>query len=143
MVKALLKQTNRRTYAGFRNYVLIFLLLDTEMRIGEFLGLRVDAIDLMGNIISLKAHETKGKRARQIPFSQKTNRLIRQLLVDIEDFNSEYLFLTVYGDRLGQQRFRNRLKEYGENAEIEGVRVSPHTCRHTFSKNIEKWYTYK
>ena len=102
------------------------------MRIGEFLGLRVDAIDLMGNIISLKAHETKGKRARKIPFSQKTNRLIRQLLVDIEDFNSEYLFLTVYGDRLGQQRFRNRLKEYGENAEIEGVRVSPHTCRHTY-----------
>lgn len=69
-----------------------------------------------------------------VPISQKTSKLLHELLVEIKEFNTVYIFATVYGNTIDPARFRQRLKMYGNNSEIKGVRVSPHTPRHTFAK---------
>ncbi|MHA7108313.1 tyrosine-type recombinase/integrase (plasmid) [Bacillus sp. C-3-6] len=53
-LKTLLKQPNQRTYAGFRDYVLMMLLADTGMRISEALNLQQEDIDFKTNVIELK-----------------------------------------------------------------------------------------
>lgn len=133
-LKALLKQPNQRTYAGFRDYVLMMLLADTGMRISEALNLQQEDIDFKTNVIELKGTNTKNRKTRYVPLSQKTNKLLRELFIEIEGFETTYIFVTVYGNTFDPTRFRQRLKVYGEGARIKGVRVSPHTFRHTFAK---------
>lgn len=133
-LKILLKQPDQRTYAGFRDYVLMMLLADTGMRISEALNLQQEDIDFKTNVIELKGTSTKNRKTRYVPISQKTSKLLRELLVEIEEFDTLHIFATVYGNTVDPARFRQRLKMYGHNAGITGVRVSPHTFRHTFAK---------
>ncbi|WP_257140726.1 tyrosine-type recombinase/integrase [Bacillus wiedmannii] len=58
-LKTLLKQPNQRTYAGFRDYVLMMLLAGTGMRISEALKLQQEDIDFKTNVIELKGTNTK------------------------------------------------------------------------------------
>jgi integrase/recombinase XerD len=97
-------------------------------------NLKQKQIDFNSNLIHLKSEETKNKKLRYVPFSQKTNRLLRELIAETEEFNVDYIFTTVYGNIIEQARFRQRLKQYGEQAGIRDKRVSPHTIRHTFAK---------
>ncbi|QRG67717.1 tyrosine-type recombinase/integrase [Brevibacillus choshinensis] len=46
----------------------------------------------------------------------------------------EYIFLTAFGDPLTPNIFSRRLKQYAMKGKISGIRVSPHTFRHTFAK---------
>ncbi|MFJ8452479.1 tyrosine-type recombinase/integrase [Bacillus paramycoides] len=133
-LKTLLKQPNQRTYAGFRDYVLMMLLVDTGMQISEALNLQQEDIDFKTNVLELKGTNTKSRKTRYVPISQKTSRLLRELLVEIEEFDTLYIFATVYGNTIDPARFRQRLKVYGNNAGIKGVRGFPHTFRHTFAK---------
>lgn len=133
-LKTLLKQPNQRTYAGFRDYVLMMLLADTGMRISEALNLQQEDIDFKTNVIDLKGTNTKNRKTRYVPICQKTSKLLRELLVEIKEFDTLHIFATVYGNTVDPARFRQRLKMYGHNAGIKGIRVSPHTFRHTFAK---------
>ncbi|WP_332328481.1 tyrosine-type recombinase/integrase [Bacillus cereus] len=133
-LKTLLKQPDQRTYAGFRDYVLMMLLADTGMRISKALNLQQEDIDFKTNVIELNANNTKNRKTRYVPISQNTSKLLRELLIEIEDFDTQHIFATVYGNTVDPARFRQRLKMNGHIAGIKGVRVSPHTFRHTFAK---------
>ena len=45
----------------------------------------------------------------------------------------DIFFLDQFGGQICARHFQLRLKSYGKAAKIEGVRVSPHTLRHTFA----------
>ncbi|WP_228279917.1 tyrosine-type recombinase/integrase [Bacillus safensis] len=64
----------------------------------------------------------------------KRNKLLRELILETEEFIVEHVFTTGYGNVIDTGRFRQRLKKYGNDAGIHGKRVSPHTIRHTFAK---------
>ncbi|WP_257206411.1 tyrosine-type recombinase/integrase [Bacillus cereus] len=133
-LKILLKQPDQRTYARFRDYVLMMLLADTGMRISEALNLQQEDIDFKTNVIELKGTSTKNRKTRYVSISQKTSKLLRELIAKIEEFDTPYISATVYGNTIDPARFRQRLKMYGDKAKIKGLRVSPHTFRHTFAK---------
>ena len=44
------------------------------------------------------------------------------------------IYLSNYGQRIDPSWVRQRIKNYGEQANINDIRVSPHTFRHTFAK---------
>ncbi len=112
----------------------MMLPANTGMRISEALNLQQEDIDFKTNVIELKGTNTKNRKTRYVPISPKTSKLLRELLVEIEEFDTLHIFTTVYGNTIDPARFRQKLKMYGHNAEIKGVRVSPHTFRHTFAK---------
>ncbi|PWW20231.1 phage integrase family protein [Cytobacillus oceanisediminis] len=43
-------------------------------------------------------------------------------------------FLSNYGGRINPSWVRSRIKQYGDQAGLRDIRVSPHTFRHTFAK---------
>ncbi|MGX5585961.1 tyrosine-type recombinase/integrase [Bacillus thuringiensis] len=90
-LKTLLKQPNQRTYTEFRDYVIMMLLADTAMRISEALNLQQEGIDFKTNVLELKGTNTKSRKTRYVPISQKTSRLLRELLVEIEEFDTLYI----------------------------------------------------
>lgn len=68
------------------------------------------------------------------PYRKKAkvlNMLIKENSV-FED--SEYIFLSNYGGKIDPSWVRSRIKIYDNLANINNVRVSPHTFRHTFAK---------
>ncbi|RXT03551.1 tyrosine-type recombinase/integrase [Ammoniphilus sp. CFH 90114] len=135
--KKLLEQPDQRTFVGYRDYVLMILLLDTGIRVKEALNLTIDNFDYEQKTLTVPASVAKNNNARILPLSKKTAKLINTLIKEngalLED-GCNNLFITNYGDKLEPHIIRARIKNYGEAAKIKGVRVSPHTYRHTFAK---------
>ncbi|MFC2027957.1 tyrosine-type recombinase/integrase [Chloroflexota bacterium] len=127
-MEALLGAIDTTTAAGFRDHTIILVLLDTALRISELTGL--DAPDLYLEEIQLKVMG-KGNRERIIPFGKQVQRRLWKYLYHVRPQPPEALFLTTDGRRLSRHRIQKRLADYGRKAGITGVRVSPHTLRHS------------
>lgn len=57
-------------------------------------------------------------------------RLITELLDEVEEFETEYVFTSNYGEPLKDDQYRNRLKEHAKKAGLN-LRIYPHLFRHT------------
>lgn len=128
-----LSQVLRSNPDGFlatRNLTLLFLLLDTGLRVSEALNLRLDQLNESGLVRVLG----KGSKERWV-------RLSPQVLHHIGDYLShrnrlparercKSLFTTWDGRQLKPQGFRQALKDTAMG--WKHVRVSPHTLRNTY-----------
>ncbi len=136
-VSELLKQPDQRTYVGFRNYVIMVLMLDTGIRIREAVELKEEYFDYEQKMIKVPAAIAKNNKARVLPLSKKTAKLIQTLIKENRAMifhHIDNIFISNYGEKLDPSNIRDKIREYGRMAKIKGVRVSPHTFRHTFTK---------
>ncbi|WP_248926749.1 tyrosine-type recombinase/integrase [Paenibacillus hamazuiensis] len=133
----LLTAPNKEEYTGFRDYVLMFFLFDTGMRINETLLMKISNIDFIHRIIHIPAEDAKNGKPRSVPFTKKTKELLQQLIEENETMfgkQAESVFLSNYGEPLSQNQAYCRIREHGEQVGLKHKRVSPHIFRHTFSK---------
>lgn len=134
-VKALFKAPNLRDYVGFRDYVAMNLLLDSGLRIGELLSLRIDDVDFATRFITISSQNSKNRNARMVPVSNHVMRLILQLIEEnARHFKTERIFLSCYGANLGDRQFTKRLKYHAEKAGVEAAKVTAHVYRHTWAR---------
>ena len=134
--RLLLAAPDERTFAGFRDKVLMTLLADTGLRVNEALGLTTSLFDFKGRCIYLPASMNKNRKVRIVPVSHDVIRMILELVNENKTyFDTDYVFVSNYGGQLTDDHFRKRLREYGIKVGIhDKVRVSPHTFRHYFCK---------
>lgn len=130
-IKKILAVINEDLYTGFRDKIIIFVLLDTMVRISELVAIKRCNVDLKAGFIKLEAGETKTRKSRTVPLSTKTIKLLSDYLKETNDFDAEHLFLTYDGREINPSTIRIILREYGRMAGITNKRVSPHTFRHT------------
>lgn len=136
-VKEILRQPNQRDYVGYRDYVAIILLLDSGIRANELLSLRTSDIDFKTRFITLGGDKNKNRKPRIVPISAHTVKLLLHLINENKKhFSTERIFLSSYGEPLGQNHFNKRLKYYGEKAGIRGKKMTAHVYRHTWAKNM-------
>jgi len=137
-VLLLLAAPNQREYTGFRDYVLLTLLFDTGLRINEALNLTVDDLSLSGRTITVRASVAKNGKSRVVPMSKRTVELLIALVQEnstqFRNGSPTTVFLLNNGKPLTYNQAYERIRLHGEKAGITGVRVSPHTFRHTFAK---------
>jgi integrase/recombinase XerD len=130
-LKRLLNVPNQRHCAEFRDYVLMHFLIDGMTRISETLGLKHSDIDFATRTATIPASIAKSRKSRIIPLQPVTARLIKELISENKaDFDSDYIFLSNYGEPLTRDHFRNRLNGYAKKAGIT-KNVHPHLFRHT------------
>lgn len=135
-VEKLLGAPNPREYAQFRDLVIIYLMLDTGMRINEICDLEVSEIDFKTRAIILPAAKNKNRKPRIIPLSNQVVRMLLELVNENKaHFVTEYVFLANCGTKYHPNSFRKRLLMYREKAGIT-KRVSPHAFRHLFCRNF-------
>lgn len=130
-VRLLLAQPRTKTYVGFRNWVMMLTMLDTGLRLSELLGLRRDKIDWQASRLYVLG---KGNKERAVPFGAA----VKKALWDYAQWRGDVagqdvFFLDQFGGQICPRHFQITLKRHGKAAGIEGVRVSPHTLRHTFA----------
>lgn len=129
-LKALLNAPDQREYASFRDYVAMLVLIDTMARVSEVLTLTLDDVDLNAREVIFKSEITKTRRGRIVPIQPRTARLLKELIAEVAEFGSEYIFLANYGEPLQPNHFRKQLLKYAKKAGIK-KRVHPHLLRHS------------
>lgn len=131
-VKALLNAPDRSTFAGLRDYTIMLLLLETGMRVSELASLRMPNIRWAeGGILVLG----KGDKERLVPFQRQMAKVLRRYINVRGDLDGEdHVFITVDNIPLSKRNIQERIQDHGKAAKVVGVRVSPHTFRHTFAK---------
>ncbi|MEC1670602.1 MULTISPECIES: tyrosine-type recombinase/integrase [Bacillus subtilis group] len=130
-LQRLLKAPDKKNFADFRDYVLMNVLLDGMMRIGEITHVEKRDFDFKSHILTIRSSIAKNRKTRYIPLLPTTCRLVQELIAENElDFKSDYVFLTNYGARLDRNHFRKRLVDFAAKANVK-KKVHPHLFRHT------------
>jgi integrase/recombinase XerD len=134
-IQRLLSACDTTTRAGFRDYVMILLLLDTGMRVSELCGLHVS--DVYPRYVKVSG---KGQKEREIGLHPDMSKLLwkyihkHRVLVGVKDdhlFVGEKGPLTVNGVETIFDRIQLR-------SGITDIPVNPHRLRHTFAKQYLK-----
>ncbi len=119
---------------GFRDLVMAQTLLDTGTRVTELTSLEIADLNLAQRY--LKVHG-KGDKERIVPIGVTVQKAIAKYINKYRPQPmyplSNNLFLTRDGMPLTPNRLQTIIEIYANKAEIQGVRASPHTFRHTFA----------
>ncbi|WP_158736695.1 tyrosine-type recombinase/integrase [Alteribacillus sp. YIM 98480] len=132
-LKELFKIPDLRTFTGMRDYVLMSLLLETGIRANECIGITVRDVNLKEGTVLIR--NAKTYKERLVPIQKPMQNLLTKYLHirgRVED--TDALFLTIDGTPMSKRQLQNRITFYGRKADIQGVRCSAHTFRHTFAK---------
>lgn len=133
-LEQLLKVFDRSYYSEHRDFMIILLLLDTGMRLGECLQITDDDLDMDERTICLPAEHTKGRRTRFVFFSVKTSKSLQRWLRYKDRYtNSKLLFPVKSGTPMEVHSFESSFKRYLERAGID-KKYSPHALRNNFAK---------
>ena len=122
------------TPVGYRNYTIILTLLDTAIRCSELTSLKLADVNLESRLLKVWG---KGSKERLAPIGAKVQKALWKYLARYrpEPATSRYdqVFLTRDGRPLTKDRVEAIVERYGKKAGITGVRLSPHTFRHTMA----------
>jgi site-specific recombinase XerD len=122
------------TQAGYRNFAIILTLLDTGIRCSELTGLKLADVNLENRLLKVWG---KGSKERLVPIGAKVQKALWKYLARYrpEPATPRYdqAFLTRDGHPLTKDRLEAIVEGYGRRAGITGVRLSPHTFRHTMA----------
>lgn len=130
-IKALLNAPDKNTFVGYRDFVIMLLLLDTGIRLSELTNIRLHDISLENNEIFIT--KGKGNKERTVYFQNKMKEHLKRYLKIRGELDHDYLFIGRSDNPLSNKAVQDRLTLYGNIAQIN-KRVSPHTFRHAFAK---------
>ena len=127
-------KTKRWTDHNLRT--IIVLVLDTGLRISELIGIRRDAVDLPGGVLRVMG---KGAKEREVPFGSTAKQALWSYIARRGEVpGQDLLFVNRYGGKLCRYWIEKAIRNLGRELDIQGVRVSPHTLRHTFATQYIK-----
>ena len=134
-LKKLLSKFDKSYFTEHRDYVMIMLMLDSGMRLGECSTLLVTDLELARKRINLRAEETKGRKDRTVYFSPKTESILRRWLQFKDRYvESDYLFpVKEHGGAIGVGNFESNFKRYILRAGLN-EEYTPHCLRNNFAK---------
>jgi integrase/recombinase XerD len=118
---------------GFRDYVILLLLLDTGMRISELAGLRIEDVNFQGSCVKVFG---KGRREREIGIYPEMSKLIWKYIQKrrkSSDDSERALFLGLRGP-LGSHGIECIIKRIQVKSGLTDIELHAHVFRHTFAK---------
>ncbi|MBO5630999.1 MAG: tyrosine-type recombinase/integrase, partial [Aeriscardovia sp.] len=130
----MLKYFDGEDYLSIRNRLMLMMMFDTGLRISEIINLKPEQIrDGYFNIFG------KGRKERVVPqnaivskWMMKYNR-VRNVYFEFKKVEG-YYFLSKNGRRLTEEAVCKFMKRVAKDVGVNPlVRVSPHTCRHSFA----------
>ena len=134
-LRKLLANLDRSYFSEHRDYMMIMLMLDSGMRLGECSTLLVTDLELHRKRINLRAEETKGRRERTVFFSPKTEKALRSWLQFKDRYvESDYLFqVREHGGSIGVGNFEGNFRKYIARTGL-CEEYTPHCLRNNFAK---------
>jgi len=130
-LQAMLARCASSAFVDRRNDALLRFFLDAGVRVSEAIALDVDRLDLENGRALVSG---KGRKERHVFYGPKTQRsLLRYVAVRraVAAPATTMLFVNRDGSPMNRRHVHQLVTRLGARAGIEGVRVSPHTLRHS------------
>jgi integrase/recombinase XerD len=129
--------TSSCTFADYRDWVIMWTLFDTGIRVNELVNICIQDLQLDDGFILIT--HGKGQKERPVGISRTLHKILSEYLnVRQPESKDTYLFCNSFGERISKETVRKRLHEYGKSMGIEGLTLSPHKFRYTFAKHYIK-----
>jgi site-specific recombinase XerD len=124
-----------------RNVAILSLLIETGIRLEELCGLTIPDVELATARRNSRARIMgKGSKERWVYFGGTAGKaLMRYVQQERRHTTCPALFLSIRGKGISSGAVEGMVKRVGTQAGIRGVRLSPHTLRHSFAT----WYLRK
>jgi len=135
-IEMLLNTCSSDDFEDSRDKAIMLILLDTGVRVSELVSLKLKQVNWEQGVGSLLI---KGKRSKErvVPIGPTTLNAYLQYHYHYHResaLHGAFPFLSRRGRPLTPTGVRQMLKRRAKEAGITGVRVSPHTFRHTFAR---------
>lgn len=131
-VRQMLQSCKGYDFISIRDHAVLTLLFETGIRCWELCCIQKE--DIHDDFIVIKGKNHKQRVVPVTPILQKA--LLRYETAVKQYFalklTDDYYFLSFHGRQLTNSAVEHIVKRHG--AGIEGIRVSPHTCRHFFAQ---------
>ena len=119
----------------FRDCTICQLLIDTGMRLGETLLIKLTDIDMVRRSIYLPPENTKSKKGRMVFYSAEMAKIIKRWLQFKDRYrDSEYLFCTNNGKPVAISNFEKNFRDYTKRVGIKNAH--PHMLRNNFARRF-------
>jgi len=121
-----------------RDQVMLGLMLDVGLRVGEVAALKMDDIESSereGQLWSLRL-KGKGNKERRVWLTPETAEQLSSYLSERVDSSVPHLFLTRRHKGISVRGIQERLDFYREKAGLSKEEVSCHRLRHTFARRM-------
>jgi site-specific recombinase XerD len=129
-IKKLLSAINLTTYAGYRDYCIILVTLDTGIRPSELFQLKESDFNAISKTLFVSRDVAKTRTDRFLPLTPQTVELLQKMIEIKNDTWGDMLFYTYDGNKMSTERWSKRLTQYKE---MTGVKITPYDLRHTFA----------
>lgn len=130
-VKAMVEYYSGKDFSSVKNKTIIAVLFDTGIRVSELAGIKNS--DLHDGYILIRG---KGLKERLVPISPALQKQLRIYAAAKEKrkLGLGYFFFSSYKKPLNRMTVRNILLRAAKASGVdEAIRISPHTCRHTYA----------
>jgi integrase/recombinase XerC len=138
-VQKLLNTPMADNWLGVRDRAILETLYSTGMRVSELVGLNLEDVDFLGEVIHVRG---KGKKERIAPIGAKALQSIQQYIEyrnkrmqNDDSFDTKVLFANKHGKRLSTRSVRRKMDKYLRQAGLDPT-ISPHTLRHSFATHM-------
>ena len=133
-LEAMLKATEKQFYP-VRDKAILAVLIDTGCRAGELVDLTLDCVWLDTDDSYLKVRG-KGRKERELTLGRTARAALRRYITRYRKPHhraEQHVFLGRSGRPLTVSGLESIITQLGSRAHIQGVRISPHTIRHSFA----------
>ena len=132
VLSRLLQLPDRRTFSGLRDYGLFLLQLDTGIRPGEALKLKVEDFDMKSGTINVNSKVSKTRTSRTLFLTRPTTKVLTELIaVRPQEWDKVPIFCTCEGQPFSTHSWGRRIIEsYQEKV---GMKITPYMLRHSFA----------
>jgi site-specific recombinase XerD len=139
-VSALLAAPNRQMWEGRRDHALLFVTIQTGLRVSEVIGL--NCADINTGVPGAHVRCTgKGRKERSVPLTREAVAIVAVWLKERRGQPDEPAFPTRTGRRLSRDAIEHRLATHTAVAasqcpSLKGKNMSPHVLRHTAAMDL-------
>ena len=131
----LIKSFDMSKFHDYRDCTICQLLIDTGMRLGETLLIKLTDMDMVRRSIYLPPENTKGKKGRMVFYSAEMGKYLKRWLQFKDRYrDSNYLFCTNGGKPLTVANFEKNFKDHAKRVGIKDAH--PHMLRNNFAKRF-------
>jgi len=133
--RKLISHMDKSYFSEHRDLIMIFLMIDSGMRLGECSCLLMTDIDLSKRQIFIRAEIAKGRKDRTVFFSKNMELHLRRWINYKDRYvESDFLFPTkCRGNAVSVGGFESNFSRYLRNAGLS-ENISPHCLRNNFAK---------